>query len=50
MFGAAEWRLGVDHPLSPAQRMEQGVKRTWAGKAQPACRGSIVASLGSLGG
>ena len=32
MFGAAEWRLGVDHPLSPAQRMEQGVKRAWRGK------------------
>ncbi len=26
MFGSAERRLGVDHPLSPAQRMEQGVK------------------------
>src|SRR5216684_76555 len=26
MFRSAEWRLGVDHPISPTQHMKQGVK------------------------
>ncbi len=47
MFGSSERRLGVDHPLSSAQRMKQGVKRVWLGKLQPACRRSIVASADS---
>ena len=29
MFGSAERRLGVDHPLLSAQRTEQGVKCAW---------------------
>ena len=29
MLGSAERRLGVDHPLSPAQAPEQGVKCAW---------------------
>ncbi len=32
MFGAAERRLGVDHPLSLAQRTEQRVKCGWLGE------------------
>ena len=32
VFGAAEGRLGVDHPLLVAQAGEQGVKCTWLGK------------------
>ena len=31
IFGAAERRLGVDHPLSSAKGMEQGVKCTRRG-------------------
>jgi len=38
MFGSAERRLGVDHPLSPAQRMEQGVKCAWFGEYSQSAR------------
>jgi hypothetical protein len=37
MFRSAEWRLGVDHPISPTQHIEQGVKCARFGEcSQPA--------------
>ena len=47
VFGSAEGRLGVDHPLSSGAGPRAESEMRVAGERQPACRRSVVRCAGS---